>query len=415
MNISKILSSKEHNPHYLKRYIAFVDYCRRVPQDGYCENHHICPKADDLFPEYSSFRKHEWNKLRVPYRHHFILHWLLWKTFGKSQMRAFYAMINRNSSKMNKPIKSSKMYEMLKIEAKNAFSSQSKGFAIYVDKIGNKVRCQTNDPRVLSGELISSSTGRKYEPRSASSKAKTKTSLEIAYLKKFPNRTVKLYRGIELLDFTYEKVNPNLLDEMIAQGWSQKKTKEYKDKYEPRKKRCFSEKARKQMSITRKGKKRKTIEQKREFKLKNGKMKWCLCYNIETKQFSTEMDFDIREPFVKVFSNAGEFYRAVSPEGKPCSIDSRCPLPENFFLSHQLKLKSYLNVETNTIEQLYGKDKSDNHILLKACNDNRIKIIHNGVPIYFPKDLFEKYGLPNKCTFFESKKKQNTSSSIIQY
>ena len=54
MDIYSILSSKPHNPHYLNRYITFIEQCQQknVDYHGYVENHHICQKADDMFPEY---------------------------------------------------------------------------------------------------------------------------------------------------------------------------------------------------------------------------------------------------------------------------------------------------------------------------------------------------------------------------
>ena len=115
MDIYSILSSKPHNPHYLNRYIRFVVYCQQknVDYDGYAESHHICPKAKDMFPEYSSFAKHSWNKSTLTLRQHFIAHMLLWKSFPKtkSQMYALHAMKNKNKMKIN-----SRLYESLKTD-----------------------------------------------------------------------------------------------------------------------------------------------------------------------------------------------------------------------------------------------------------------------------------------------------------
>ena len=64
MDIHYILSSKPHNSHYLKRYIKFIQACqhKNINYGGYTEKHHICPKADDMFPEYANFPK---NRLRL--------------------------------------------------------------------------------------------------------------------------------------------------------------------------------------------------------------------------------------------------------------------------------------------------------------------------------------------------------------
>jgi hypothetical protein len=45
-------------------------------------------------------------------------------------------------------------------ESKEKLSAKLKGFALYVDKAGNKIRCSTKDERVLSGELIAESKNR---------------------------------------------------------------------------------------------------------------------------------------------------------------------------------------------------------------------------------------------------------------
>ncbi len=113
MSIYDILSTKTHNEHYLKRYIEFIKKCqlRKLPENYYVEKHHICPKASDLFPEYASFKQHPWNKIILTAREHFIAHWMLWKSFGKSQCFAFYSMKHQNNISLN-----SKVYAKLREE-----------------------------------------------------------------------------------------------------------------------------------------------------------------------------------------------------------------------------------------------------------------------------------------------------------
>ena len=117
MNIYSILASKPHNPHYLNRYITFIEQCQQknVDYEGYVEYHHICPKAKkDMFPEYKDFRLHPWNCAVLTARQHFIAHIMLWKAFPNinSQTYAIYAMKNKNNMKMN-----SRLYESLKIDS----------------------------------------------------------------------------------------------------------------------------------------------------------------------------------------------------------------------------------------------------------------------------------------------------------
>ena len=98
IDIYNILTQKPHNPHYLKRYWKFILGCqeknRDLPKDTYTENHHICPKAKDLFPEYKSFKTYSWNKIKLTLRQHVLAHVLLAKTYGGSQLLALEFMTN---------------------------------------------------------------------------------------------------------------------------------------------------------------------------------------------------------------------------------------------------------------------------------------------------------------------------------
>lgn len=117
-DIYSFLSSKTHNPHYLKRYYNFILYCniknKNLSKDSYKENHHICPKAKDLFPEYKNLKKYPWNNSILTGRQHFIAHWLLWKTFPSSTMSTAFTLMNRKCKGKNKLKISSKSYQKLK-------------------------------------------------------------------------------------------------------------------------------------------------------------------------------------------------------------------------------------------------------------------------------------------------------------
>lgn len=101
-NIKNILQSKKHNSFYLDRYINFLSKINNDESTNkYLENHHICPKAPDLFPEYSSFKKYPWNKIKLTARQHFIAHHILWKSYGGSQIFSFYSMSHQKNSNKN--------------------------------------------------------------------------------------------------------------------------------------------------------------------------------------------------------------------------------------------------------------------------------------------------------------------------
>lgn len=105
INIYAILESKPNNPHYLKRYYKFIQFCQEINQNidenEYMEEHHICPKAEDLFPEYKSFKHNPWNKINLTFRQHIICHLMLAKAYRKSQIYALYFLLKIANPELN--------------------------------------------------------------------------------------------------------------------------------------------------------------------------------------------------------------------------------------------------------------------------------------------------------------------------
>ena len=103
MDIYSILASKPHNPHYLTRYVTFIqkNINKYSENQANTEKHHICPKAKDMFPTYKDFNLHEWNKIILPLKKHFYAHYLLSKTFYWSitQNESFCLMGGRLKNK----------------------------------------------------------------------------------------------------------------------------------------------------------------------------------------------------------------------------------------------------------------------------------------------------------------------------
>ncbi len=126
MDYIKILSEKSHNPHYLNRYIKFINYCATLNIDEYSENHHICPKSKDLFPEYEDFKINSWNRCKLTARQHFIAHWILSKAYPiKATHDAFWLMCHDNNK--NRYVKlNSKSYKLLKEKRSIFVSDQMK-------------------------------------------------------------------------------------------------------------------------------------------------------------------------------------------------------------------------------------------------------------------------------------------------
>jgi hypothetical protein len=167
MDIYSILASKPHNSHYLNRYINFIEQCQQknVGYEGIVEKHHICPKADDMFPEYVNFRKYLWNKALLTPRQHFIAHIILWKTFysTKSCGEALWFMSNGNWKKYTK---FSIIYESLRKKMKNTWVSNGKrlgiasiGKAVVKDSNGLIYRIDVSDERYTSGIFVGHTKG----------------------------------------------------------------------------------------------------------------------------------------------------------------------------------------------------------------------------------------------------------------
>lgn len=100
---------------YLDRYLKFIYFYKNVDVLEDKERHHILPKS--LYPE---FDKCDWNRVNLPYRAHFIAHWMLAKALGGKMWYAFLGMANKNTKNGRLEKYNSTLYE----KAKKEFSKQ---------------------------------------------------------------------------------------------------------------------------------------------------------------------------------------------------------------------------------------------------------------------------------------------------
>ena len=211
MDIYSILASKPHNPHYLKRYVDFIEGCQKVNENyiGYTEKHHICPKAKDLFPEYRSFKDHPWNCVVLTARQHFIAHLILCKCFYKSKSVWYSIKMMLNFNK--EIIPKSKLYEELKIKYSKTISENYKNTKVVRQKDGSYKRVPIND--VVNSE--GTSKGFIWINDGISEKTQNKKSI-------IPNGWVKgrLKRNIKLVYITNGKKNKRIkVDQELPSGW----------------------------------------------------------------------------------------------------------------------------------------------------------------------------------------------------
>ena len=292
---------------------------------------------------------------------------------------------------------SSRVYENLKQITQKSHSASKTGKASYYDKDKNVVFCSTTDTRVLSGELISMSKGRKL-PR----KKKTNYNYE-SNARRFPNKKVVLY----FLDMRIEMLyhSPQLI-EMLEQGWSMNVTKEYRSLLSRR-----SNANRSKESRIKAGKSiSKTFSEKeyvyspytvdKRKKMRKSDDKWVgLYYNILTKEF-VEMDaLDVTEDYIKVFTKIN--YRVVFDiDSNKKYLNKLCPLPTGYYEELPFTKLLCYNVLLNIIEEIYYKDyNTSTYIKLHIPNGGRIKyILTNGSAIYLNKKFIEIYGVPDNCS-----------------
>jgi hypothetical protein len=189
MDINLILKTKPHNPHYLNRYIKFIlSLQNQSLENCYYENHHICPKAKDLFPEYCDLKKHTWNKIKLTFRQHIIAHYMLMKAYNtQSQILAVIRTAGQYHN--NIPYKS-RLIEIAKINLSNkrkgVFSRgyNEDGTPNVSEKTRKKISAlkkqfySNPENRKKQSLACKGTTGRKSEKYSIAAKLRTKEHLE---------------------------------------------------------------------------------------------------------------------------------------------------------------------------------------------------------------------------------------------
>jgi len=163
----EILSTFDHNPHYLNRYIKFILTCseKNVNQKN-LEKHHICPKSKYLFPQYQSFTKNPWNQTKLTCRQHYLAHLILSKVYTNpiqqsSMLKAFYRM--SSASKDNRRTISSRMFEKCKIANSHAMKLNNPMKSLETRKrmsIARKQMMQTEKGIQLRQHMAKTRTGR---------------------------------------------------------------------------------------------------------------------------------------------------------------------------------------------------------------------------------------------------------------
>lgn len=140
-----------HNKYYYWYTKLIEAYVISPINQGY-ELHHIVPRSMGGTDDKS-------NLVRLPIRHHYVAHLLLWKcTVSKSQQRMAYAI---TAMKAGRSIRmNSHLYEAAKIQAKQYKSDHASGKFAARNASGDVFYIHRTDPRYASGELVALSKGR---------------------------------------------------------------------------------------------------------------------------------------------------------------------------------------------------------------------------------------------------------------
>ena len=218
-SIYVLLTSKNHNQHYINRYWKFIQRCQHRQLVGeYTESHHILPKAKDLFPEYADVKKFKWNSVDLTAREHIIAHIMLWKAYGGSQTASVFYMLNVQNDNTGYNKRSVPPALLIRYAAKTR-EEQRKirlGKSVFKDSDGNKFFLDVDDPMIEELNLVGNNLGLTHNEIT---KEKMKRS------KDHSRRVAMWFLNIK------RTVVANSIEhvEMIDQGWLPFKTSESYD------------------------------------------------------------------------------------------------------------------------------------------------------------------------------------------
>jgi hypothetical protein len=340
-----------------------------------------------MFPEYKSLSAYTWNRCVLTPRQHFIAHWLLFRAYRtRSCAYAFRAMANGQSNNAQCRIKSKQYARNIK-EVRQIMSDANKGKSMYKDIDGTVIRCNTDDPRVLAGDIISLSTGRTGYRHPTEHKKKMS---ELMREKRFnKNKTIKLYFLEIKIEVLYHSV---LFVELLEQGWSSRITSECRTKHAVDMNKNMSKesrlKAAKSNSIAQLGKKREPTP------LDKLKPKLIYCFNELANVFEMVNEHTKFNYQHKVFTKG----RIIFNETRKRHCSRLVPTPPGYFDEPPNTIHLYYDTVHKCIEYLKIKEVQDQHMKLYIPNGGRVKVALNGKnSIYLTKDLLSTYGMPVNC------------------
>ena len=419
IDIYAILESKPHNPHYLKRYWNFIQRCAEVNKnlgtEVYTESHHICPKSKDLFLDYKCFRKHAWNKIVLTARQHFLAHWMLFKAYRNQSTAYSLRTMSIGQSNRYQSRSKSKNYELIKRETTQIVSESRKGIASYKDSQGNSVTCSTTDPRVLSGELISNSKGRRYKWKTHDAKTQSRISTDNRW-KSHPVRTAKLYFLEFQITLEYTRDNLTFLP-YLEQGWQFGQTKEHKKMVALESNKTRSSESRKKAgnNISKKIQikkeagiriRRESTKEERKNLRKGHKNYTDLFYDKTKKELVIVDILEESETIIKCFTKTKGRIIWDSEYNKRFWNKNVPIIPEGFYEEYPLDDIKIFDTRDKRVRSILSKDFDKiNQAKILAPNGDRLSFFEHDTDknVYLTKEFVEQYGIPLNLYKFKSK------------
>jgi hypothetical protein len=266
-------------------------------------------------------------------------------------------------------------------------SDANKGMSVYKDIDGNVIRCKTDDPRVLSGDIISLATGRTGYRHPTEHKKKMSALIRENRFNK--NKIIKLYFLEIKIEVRYHSV---LFVELLEQGWSSRITSEYRTKRAVDMNKNMSNesrlKAAKSNSIAQLGKKREPMS------LDKLKPKLIYCFNELSNVFEIVNEHTKLNYQHKVFTKG----RVIFNETGKRHCSKLVPTPPGYFDEPLDNIHAYYDTAYNCITYLKIKEVTDHHMKLCIPNGDRVKVVLNGKnSIYLTNDFLLNHGMPANC------------------
>jgi len=209
-----------YSQHYYGRYQRFIEhYSSQIISEG--ELHHIIPKC-------AGGTDDETNIIKLPYRAHFIAHYLLAKSTNNSKLWFAFNMMKRVCNGRSVLYEAARKYISSAISTSNRgrkrsqsvrdeISKRSTGYVVVKNAIGETFRVAVNDPRYVSGELVYYRTGSSHSHATRSKMSKNGIRGRRLYSNHLTDETIYLRDGEAIPMGFVQGITPSVKQRQLLQ------------------------------------------------------------------------------------------------------------------------------------------------------------------------------------------------------